>query len=130
MTFHLLREGQASRDSATAALEQEGLAHFAAHPTTQTLRRHYTDASGEPRLLVPTPGRMKEACITCDAASGKQALGNRKAGDLVPTFGVSVSTAELHRSQRNLRILSIVGGLALMVAIAAIFFYRVRVSLL
>ena len=58
------------------------------------------------------------------------ALGNPKAGDLVDTFGVSVSTAELHRSQRNLRLLSIVGGLALLVALAAIFFYRVRVSLL
>ena len=130
MTFHLLREGQAPRDPAVAAFEQEALRHFAAQPAAQTLSRHYTDASGEPRLLVLTPGRMKEVCITCHAASGKQALGNRKAGDLVATFGVSVSTAELVRSQQNLRLLSILGGLALLVAIAAIFFYRVRVSLL
>ena len=130
MTFHRVREGQASPDPGAAAFERESLALFAANPATPKLTRHFKDANGDPRLYVLTPGRLKDVCINCHGAFGMEAFVNRKAGDLVATFGVSVSTAELYRSQRNLQILSILGGLGLLVAIAGIVFHQVRVSML
>ena len=130
MAFHRVREGQASPDPVAGKLEGEAFTHFTANPSALKLVRHFKDEKGDPRLYVLTPGRLKDLCINCHGAFGMDAFTGRSAGDLVATFGVSVSTAELYRSQRNLQLLSVVGGLTLLLAIAAIVFYQVRASML
>jgi len=130
MTFHRVREGEASPDRVAGKLEGEALAHFAANPSAIKLVRQFKDEKGEPRLYVLTPGRLKDVCIGCHGAFGMESFTGRPAGDLVATFGVSVSTAELYRSQRNLQLLAALGGLGLLLAIGAIVFYQVRVSML
>ena len=110
MTFHRVREGEASPDRVAGKLEGEALAHFAANPSAIKLVRQFKDEKGEPRLYVLTPGRLKDVCIGCHGAFGMESFTGRPAGDLVATFGVSVSTAELYRSQRNLQLLAALGG--------------------
>ncbi len=130
MTFHRVLTGRFSKDPAAQAFERSSMRDFAGNPALEQRVGHFNDASGDPRIYVLSPGRLKDACTQCHGAFGIDAFKDGKTGDLVASFGVSMSTAELYRNQRNVRILSAILGLALLIAISAIVAYRVRASIL
>jgi methyl-accepting chemotaxis protein len=122
--------GRFADDPATAAFERGSLGHFAANPAVEQEVGHLTDSKGEPRIYVLSPGRLKESCIQCHGAFGIDVFKDRKPGELVASFGVSMSTAELYRRQQTVRILAALTGLALLVVISGIVTHRVKVSIL
>ena len=130
MTFHRVVDGQFSKDPAAEAFERSSLSAFAGSAALDHKEGKFIDAKGEPRLYVLSPGRIKDSCVMCHGAFGIEALKDHKVGDLVASFGVSMSTAELYRTERNMRIVSAFAGLALLIAISAIVAYRVRASIL
>ncbi len=130
MTFHRVLEGQFSKDAATEAFERGSLGFFAANPAAQARVGQFTNAKGEPRICALSPGRMQDSCIQCHSVFGMEAFKDRKAGDLVAAFGVSMSTADLYRRERTIQITSALAGLALLVAISAILAHRVKASIL
>ena len=130
MSFHRVMNGQFDKDPAAEAFERESLNQFGSHQSMDSRVGRFTNANGEPRIYVLSPGRLKESCINCHNSYGINDFKDRKEGDLVASFGVSMSTAELYRTQRNIRIISIVAGLALLSVISAIMARRVTSSIL
>jgi methyl-accepting chemotaxis protein len=130
MTFHRVLDQRRSEDPAAAAFEQESMGTFASSPALQARATHLEDRTGAPRLYVLSPGRLKDSCIQCHGAFGIDAFKDRKAGDLVAAFGVSMSTSELYRNERNMRLVSGAAGLALLILISSMIARQVRVSIL
>ena len=130
MTFHRVLDGRFSKDPAAEAFERSSVTYFTENPKVDQRVIQYTEANGDPRIYVLSPGRVKDSCVMCHGAFGIDVLKDRKVGDLVASFGVSMSMAELYRSERNTRIWSVVAGLALLVLISAIVTHRVRASIL
>ncbi|WP_306591893.1 methyl-accepting chemotaxis protein [Geothrix sp. 21YS21S-4] len=130
MAFHRVEEGRLSEDPAAAAFERVALQSFASDPSLAHRALHYRDAQGVPRVYVLSPGRLKESCAQCHDAFGVSIFKDRKIGDLVASFGVSMSTADLYRSQQTTRLLGAGAGLALLVLISAVTIRQVRVSIL
>ncbi|MEI6471605.1 MAG: methyl-accepting chemotaxis protein [Holophagaceae bacterium] len=130
MTFHRVLEGSFSKEPAAETFERSSLSYFAQNPAADTRVGRFDDALGNPRLYILSPGRQLEACVNCHSANGMETFKGRKNGDLLATFGVSVSMAELYRSQRNLKAYSVLGGLALLAVIGAIVMRQVKVSML
>jgi len=130
MTFHRVLGGQYSKDAALGAFERSSMSHFTGNQAVEYRVGHLDDASGEPHIYVLSPGRLKDSCIQCHGAFGIEVFKDRKAGELVASFGVSMSTAELYRTQRNIRILSVGVGIALLIIISAIITRRVKTSIL
>ncbi len=130
MTFHRNPEGTYSREAAAETFERASLRHFQEHPEAETRTVRFEDAKGDSRLYVLSPGRQMEACVNCHSANGMESFKGRKNGDLLATFGVSMSTAELYRKQRLLQVLAGVAGLALLGLIGWIVSRQVRLSLL
>ena len=130
LDFHRVREGQFTADRAAEAFERTSLAFFASNPASEQRVLNYTDAKGEPRIYVLSPGRNKDSCIQCHSAFGIETFKGRPAGELVAAFGVSKSTAGLYRTQRNIRLISILGGAALLLVISAIITRRVKTAIL
>jgi methyl-accepting chemotaxis protein len=130
MTFHRVLDGRLSTDPAAAAFERSSMSHFASTPTLEQEVSHLNDSNGDSRIYVLSPGRLKESCIQCHVAFGIDAFKDRKPGELVASFGVSMPTVELYRRERNIRILSAVVGLGLLIVISGIVTYRVKVSIL
>ena len=130
MTFHRVATGRYSSDSTEEAFERGSMTQFEANPGMEYKVGQFRNAGGDPRIYVLSQGRLKDSCITCHNAFGIEAFKSKRAGDLVASFGVSMSTAELYRTQRNIRLLSIVAGLALLGLISAIMTRRVRTTIL
>jgi methyl-accepting chemotaxis protein len=130
MTFHRVLGGQFAKDPAAEAFERESLSQFAGNPTLDYRVGRFADANGEPSIYVLSPGRLKESCINCHNSYGLDEFKDRKEGDLVASFGVSVSTAGLYRTQRNIKLIAIAAGLALLALISAIMTRRVTTSIL
>lgn len=130
MAFHRVEEGRLSEDPAQAAFERASLAAFMADPALPHRALQHRDPQGTPRLYVLSPGRLKESCIQCHDAFGLQLFKDRQVGDVVAAFGVSISMADLYRTQRTTRILAAAGGLVLLTLISAIVVRQVRASIL
>jgi methyl-accepting chemotaxis protein len=130
MTFHRVLSGRFSKDAAEGTFERGSLSYFEGNPALDFRVGHMVDDKGEPLLYVLTPGRLKDSCVHCHGAFGIEVFKDRKPGELVASFGVSISTAELYRNQRNIRILSVVVGIGLLVIISAIITRQVSTSIL
>jgi methyl-accepting chemotaxis protein len=130
MSFHRVLNGRFSKDPAAEAFERSSVTYFTENPKVDQRTIQYTDASGDPRIYVLSPGRVQDSCLTCHGAFAIDVLKDRKVGELVASFGVSMSTAELYRSQRNLRLLSALVGLGLLIVISAIVTQRVNATIL
>jgi len=130
MTFHRVLSGQLSKDPAEATFERASLSHFESSPGLDVRVGHMLDTKGEPQIYALSPGRLKDSCVQCHGAFGVDVFSGRKPGDLVASFGVSMSTADLYKSQRNIRLLSITGGILLLILISAILSRRVKTTIL
>ena len=130
MTFHRVVEGNYSREVAAETFERASLRHFADHPEAELRTVRFEDSKGDSRLYVLSPGRQMEACVNCHSANGMESFKGRKNGDLLATFGVSMSTTELYQRQRMLKLVSAIAGLALLGLIGVIVIRQVKVSML
>jgi methyl-accepting chemotaxis protein len=130
MTFHQVMKKDHPRDPAILAFQRESMTQFEKDPTLDHQVGRWVDANGEPLIYVLSPGRLKETCINCHNSYGVDEFKDNKAGDLVAAFGVSMSTTHLYRTQRNIRIISIAAGLALLTVISAVMIRRVNSSIL
>ncbi len=130
MTFHQVMKDDHPKDPAVLAFQRASWSQFESNPALDHRVGRWTDANGEPLIYVLTQGRLKEACVNCHKSYGITNFDNMKDGDLVASFGVSMSTAALYRTQRNIRIIAILAGLGLLVLISAIMVRRVSSSIL
>ncbi len=130
MTFHRVLNGQFAKDPATEAFERSSLSQFGGNPTQEVSVGRFSDASGEPRIYVLSPGRLKDSCVQCHGAFGVDLFKGQKNGELVASFGVSMSTGNLYRTERNIRILALLGGVLLLIIISAIVGHRVKHAIL
>ena len=130
MSFHRVLDAHFSKDPAAEAFERASMNEFATIPTLEYRVGRFTNASGEPRIYVISPGRLKNSCITCHSAFGMGAFDGRKEGELVAAFGVSMSTAGLYRTQQKIQIVSVLAGLTLLIVISLIMTHRVKTSIL
>ena len=130
MTFHRVLEGNLSKDPAAETFERASLRHFAEHPEADLRTGRFEDAKGDSRLYVLSPGRQLDACVNCHSANGMESFKGRKNGELLASFGVSMSTAELYQRQRILQLVSAITGLALLGLIGGIVVRQVKVSML
>ena len=130
MSFHRVLNGRFSSEPVEAAFERASLDKFATNPATESRMGTFTDSKGDPNIYVLSPGRLKDSCVQCHGAFGIEVFKDKKVGDLVASFGVSMSTAELYKTQRNIRIMAVLGGLGLLVLISGIMTRRVRISIL
>jgi len=130
MVFHRAVPGEAAGAGPAAKFERDALLRFQQDPALPSLKAQYRDADNAPIMYVLAPARLQDECSTCHAASGVTAFKDRRNGDLVAAFGVSVSTAELHRSVLRMRLLSALIGLAVLAVIGLIVTYFVRRNIL
>ncbi|GLH72550.1 hypothetical protein GETHLI_10520 [Geothrix limicola] len=130
MVFHRVVNGRYSQDPAAEAFERQSQGQFGNNPTLEHWVGRYTASNGEPQIYVLSPGRLKDSCLQCHGAFGVEVFKGHQTGELVASFGVSMSTAELYRTQRNIRILSVLGGVALLIIISVIITRRVKSSIL
>ncbi len=122
MEFHRLGVGsKAMSDFETSAFQA-----FREDPRLESRVQHSVDKDGVPRLYVVSPARLKEECNTCHAGSGLELFQDRKIGDLVAAFGVSVSKAELEKSERAMRLAGIGVGFGVLAVIGLVVTFFVR----
>jgi methyl-accepting chemotaxis protein len=130
MVFHRALTGQITGSGPAADFERNGMQAFERDPSLPFLSAQYRDADGTPQMYVMAPAKIQDECASCHAASGMDAFKGRKNGDLVGAFGVSVSTAGLRSSVANMRLLSALIGLAVLLVVGAIIHYFVRRNIL
>jgi methyl-accepting chemotaxis protein len=130
MIFHQVMKEDHPRDPAVLAFQRESWRQFESNPAMDHRVGRWIDAKGEPLIYVLSPGRLKATCVNCHNSYGIADFKDRKEGDLVASFGVSMSTAPLYRSERNIRLLFATAGGALLILISAILIQRVKSSIL
>jgi methyl-accepting chemotaxis protein len=129
MLYHRVRPGQFT-PGAEGDFERSALAAFAADPSLTILRTELEAPDGATAKYVLTPARLQEECVLCHGAMGMEALKDRKVGDLVAVFGVSVPTTEFHRSVRNTRLGSALAGIGLLALLSWVVGLTVRRTVL
>ena len=130
MQFHRVVAGNPPGSGSMGAIEQNALAGFSADGKLEAAHQEFADEAGKPGLVVFAPARIQESCQTCHAAFGVDRFKDRKVGDLVAAFGVSVSTAPLHRAVLRSRLVGLGAGILVLAAISALLgFYARRVIL-
>ena len=130
MAFHRALPGQITGSGPAVDFERRSLQAFEKDPALPSLSVQYKDADGTPRMYVLAPAKLQDECTSCHNASGVDLFKDRKNGDLVGAFGVSISTAGLHRSLVNMSLLAALTGLAVLVVIGLIMAFFVRRNIL
>ena len=125
MAYHRILPGVYTAGAA-GDFEKEALGAFQANPGLELRQGSYRGEGGEVFKYTLAPARLQDDCILCHGAVGMDTFKDRKAGDLVAAFGVSVSTAGLVRSVRQTRIVSALAGLALLGVVSWIVTMSVR----
>ena len=126
MRFHRVIAGDPARPGEEGAFEQEVLRTFAVNVRQEAVNREFTDADGKPSLVAFAPARLVDSCVTCHQAFGIDRFKDRKVGDLVAAFGVSVSTEPLHREMARVKLIGLVLGVLVLGAISLLLSYFVR----
>ena len=130
MLFHRALPGEVKGAGPAAAFERASLEAFQRDPALPVLSTQYEDADGTPRMYVLAPAKLQDECTSCHVANGMTAFQQRRNGDLVGAFGVSISTSDLHRNMVMTRLWAGLGGLAVLAVIGLIVAYFVRKSIL
>ena len=130
MVFHRALPGRSPVRGRQADFERASLQAFEQDPSLPSLSIQYQEAGRHPSMYVLAPAKLQDECTSCHAANGMDLFKDRKNGDLVGAFGVSISTAGLQRSVANMRLLSALIGLAVLAVIGLIVTYFVRRNIL
>jgi methyl-accepting chemotaxis protein len=125
MTYHRVEPGHFAQGPA-GDLEREALDAFAADPSLGLKQGTYRSEGGENIKFAFAPARLRDECILCHGAVGMDAFKDRKVGDLVATFGVSVPTTALEAQVRRTRIVALLAGIALLAVVSWIVAASVR----
>ncbi|BDU72139.1 methyl-accepting chemotaxis protein [Mesoterricola silvestris] len=126
MSYHRVIVGDKAAEGEEGAYEQGVLRAFEANPKLESMDREYEDAQGRPNQVAFAPARLQDSCVTCHQAFGIDRFKDRKVGDLVAAFGVSVSTEGLQKEVRDLRLLCLGAGILVLAAISGLVTYFVR----
>ncbi len=111
-------------------IERAAISAFQQQPALESYTGFYGGPDGAKWMYVLTPGRLQESCQTCHQALGMTSFDGRKPGDFVATFGVSRSTADIQRQERNFQIAATLVGLATLLVMAGLIVYFVRRTIL
>ena len=130
MVFHRALPGQVKGSGPAAEFERASLDTFQHDPGIPVLSTQYDDADGNPQMYVLAPAKLQDECSSCHTANGMTTFKDRKNGDLVGAFGVSISTADLHRNLVLMRLWAGLAGLAILAVVGLIVSYFVRKSIL
>jgi methyl-accepting chemotaxis protein len=130
MEFHRVLPGEITGSGPAAEFERDSMRRFLQDPGLPYRSIRYQGADGTPFMYVLAPAQIQEACANCHAANGMDAFKERRIGDIVAAFGVSVSTAGLHRSVAHMRLLAVLIGLAVLAVIGLIVAFFVRRNIL
>jgi methyl-accepting chemotaxis protein len=122
MEFHRVEAG--AKD--LSEFEQASLQAFREDPKLDSRVQNSQGKDGIPRMYVLAPARLQEECNTCHGAYGLDLFKDRKIGDLVAAFGVSISKAELHRNERNTRLTGLGIGIGVLVLVSGVITFYVR----
>jgi len=124
MEFH--RVGSGTGSGAQTDFERGAFKAFGEDSRLESRVDHFVGTDGVSRLYVLAPARLKDECNTCHGGYGLELFKDRKVGDLVAAFGVSISKAELEKSERTTQLAGVGVGLGVLVAIGLIITYFVR----
>ena len=130
MVYHRALPGQITGSGSAADFERASLLAFEKDPSLPFLSIQYKEVDGTPQMYVLAPAKLQDECTSCHTASGVDLFKDRKNGDLIGAFGVSISTAGLHRSVVNMRLLAALVGLAVLVIIGLLMAFFVRRNIL
>ena len=130
MVFHRALPGQVKGGGPVADFERSSLEAFQRDPAIAALSTQYEDADGTPQMYVLAPAKLQDECTSCHVANGMTSFQQRKNGDLVGAFGVSISTSDLQRNKVMTRLWAGLGGLAVLAVIGLSVSYFVRKSIL
>jgi len=119
MNYHRVEPGRLSTGP-EGQVEREALAAFNANPSMDAFTGAFRKADGADFKYTLSPARLRDECVLCHQAVGMDAFKDRKIGDMVALFGVSVSTEELKASVRRTRFVSVGAGLLLLAVVSAI----------
>jgi methyl-accepting chemotaxis protein len=125
MTYHrvlLAKVGQGP----DGQVDQAAIRAFQDNPTLVSFKGGYVGPDSAEWTYMLSPGRLQDGCIACHQALGMSAFDGRKTGDLVAVFGISRSTAELRRQERNFQLQAAAIGLATLAGMGFLIFYAVR----
>ncbi|BDU78616.1 methyl-accepting chemotaxis protein [Mesoterricola sediminis] len=117
MTYHRVDPSRLSQGP-TGQVERAALDAFHGNPALDAFSGEYRGEKGEEFKYVLAPARLKEECVLCHTAVGLDTYKDRKLGDMVGLFGVSVSTEELQRGVRRTRLVATGAGLALLAVVS------------
>ncbi len=112
MVYHRVEPGRYA-PGATGEFERASMEAFAADPALD-LRKGNLKEGNDAFKYTLAPARLKEECILCHGAVGMTAFKDRKPGDLVGAFGVSVPTGDLERQVARTRLAAAAAGLVLL----------------
>ncbi len=121
MEFHRLNSETGMSD-----FERSAYRAFGEDPKLEFRVQHFTDKEGVARMYVLAPARLKDECTTCHSGYGLSLFKDRKVGDLVAAFGVSVSKAELQGDERRTQVAGLFIGIGILVVISLTVSYFVR----
>ncbi len=121
MDFHRVGPGSGMTDFERLAYQA-----FGENPKLESRIQHFTDKDGIARMYVLAPARLKDECTTCHDGYGLSLFKDRKAGDLVAAFGVSVSKAELQADERRTKLAGFGIGIGILGVISLTVTYFVR----
>ncbi len=121
MEFH-----RVGLETGMSDFERSAYQAFGKDPKVEFRVQHFTDKEGVDRMYVLAPARLKDECTTCHDGYGLSLFKDRKAGDLVAAFGVSVSKAELQGDERRTKVAGLFIGIGILVVISLTVSYFVR----
>jgi len=130
MEFHRTLATDTKLSGPDAEFEKESMALFAKDASIPHRVGKYKDAKGTPFLYVIAPARLSTACVQCHDAFGIDSFRGKPADALVAAFGVSVSTAELYRTEHKIQWIAAIAGILGLVGIGLILNYFVRHTIL
>jgi methyl-accepting chemotaxis protein len=125
MAYHRVPLDQISGGPA-GAIERAATQAFKAQPSLQSYRGSYPGPDGAEWMYVVTPGRLQESCQTCHKALGISSFDANKIGDFVATFGISRTTADLRRQERNFQVGALGVGILTLIGMGLLISYFVR----
>jgi methyl-accepting chemotaxis protein len=118
LTFHRNSISELSGAGKTSDPGITALRRFESDPSLETIEEEYV-VNGESMIAVHVPVRFQSECTYCHNKDGVDSFTDRKAGDLVASFGVSGSTQEL-RAQERQTLFGFIFGAIMVVALVSL----------
>jgi methyl-accepting chemotaxis protein len=130
MEFHRVQPGSSADSGPAADFSRKALETFGRDGSLPSLASRFKAGDGTRQMYVLAPARLEADCTNCHKASGLDLFKDRRDGDLVGAFGVSVDLAGLNRQMTTLRLGATAIGVAMLVAVGLVVTFFVRRTIL